>query len=137
MGGVSLWLTGSFSRCSITTLGENPASRQWYAYLKGYRSFPGPGLQLQQVCEGGIRGSDGISVELKKNDRRGAQLSQECPLPINHQPMGTNNRKAQCRWMRSLVPIGLGYRISAGRRQIVSCQGSFFWGGLSIDSRRA
>ena len=39
MGGVSLWLTGSFSRCSMTTLGENPASRQWYAYLKGYRFF--------------------------------------------------------------------------------------------------
>ncbi len=37
-------------------------------------------------------------------DRQGAQLSQECPPPINNQSMGTNNRTAQSlccgRWFR-------------------------------------
>src|SRR5713226_4763142 len=60
-----------------------------------------------------------MSVEANTTDRQGAQLSQECPPPAN-QPMGTNNRTAQCHWMRPLVPIGLGYANSAGTRQIVS-----------------
>ena len=41
----------------------------------------------------GIRGFGEMSVE---TDKQGAQLSQECPPPINDQRMGTNSRTAQC-----------------------------------------
>jgi hypothetical protein len=51
-----------------------------------------------------------MRVEMRLTEGRGAQLSQVRPPSIKHQPMGTNKRTAQCRWMRPLVPIGLGLR---------------------------
>src|SRR6266852_5985956 len=70
-----------------------------------------------------------MSVGTKITDRQGAQLSQECPPPINDQPMGTNNRMAQCLEMRPLVPIGLGCAGSVRNRQIVSfrCRDLLQW----------
>jgi hypothetical protein len=44
----------------------------------------------------GVRTVKRVSTQTKKTDRRGAQLSQECPPPINNESMGTDNRTAQC-----------------------------------------
>ena len=70
----------------------------------------------------GIRVQEGTKAVANKTDRQGAQLSQECPLPANYQPMGTNNCTAQMSLssMRPLVPIGLGCASSVLTRQIVS-----------------
>jgi len=45
-------------------------------------------------------GAGGANVEVNKTDGQGAQLSQECSPPANYQPMGTNNRTAQCRCLQ-------------------------------------
>ncbi len=45
-------------------------------------------------------GVGGTNIEVNRTDRQGAQLSQECPLPANYQPTGTNNRTAQCRCLQ-------------------------------------
>ncbi len=53
--------------------------------------------QLAQMAGvNGIRVQEGTKAVGNKTDRQGAQLSQECPLPANYQPMGTNNCMAQC-----------------------------------------
>jgi hypothetical protein len=55
-----------------------------------------------------------MSVETKMADRQGAQLSQECPPPINNQPMGTNNRTAQCLECGRLFRLGLAVLVVSG-----------------------
>lgn len=48
-----------------------------------------------------------------RNDRWGAQLSQECPPPVDYQPIGTNNRTAQCRCLQCgrLFRLGLAIQV--------------------------
>src|SRR5713101_3194815 len=78
--------------------------------------------------------SDGpVLASRQTNMTGGSTTLPRVPPPINHQPMGTNNRTAQCHWMRPLVPIGLGCASSGGNGQFVSCRGTHF-PHLSVDS---
>jgi hypothetical protein len=68
--------------------------------------------------------SEGKSDEAYWTDRQGAQLSQECPLPIHHQPIGTNNRTAQCRCLQCgrLFRLDLAIQVVSHPPKIVSCE---------------
>src|SRR5260370_36703353 len=65
-----------------------------------------------------------MDFEEEITDRWGAQLSQECPLPANHQPMGTNNRTEQCRCLQ----CGRLFRLDLAG-QVVSGPAKSFHGG--------
>ena len=70
------------------------------------------GVTLPRVLDG-IRARKGMPAGRSRNDRRGAQLSQECPPPVDNQPMGTNNRTAQCRCLQCgrLFRLGLAIQV--------------------------
>src|SRR6266851_4636610 len=59
------------------------------------------------------------SMEATETDERGAQLSQECPPPVNL-PSGTKVRTAQCRWCGRLFRMGRIWVDSAAAGGIVS-----------------
>src|SRR5260370_25410928 len=66
-----------------------------------------------------------MDFEEEITDRWGAQLSQECPLPANHQPMGTNNRTEQCRCLQ----CGRLFRLDLAGQVVSGTAKSFHGGG--------
>src|SRR5260370_15250371 len=72
----------------------------------------------------GIRVQEETKAVANKTDRQGAQLSQECPLPANYQPMGTNNCTAQC----PCLQCGRLFRLDSAVQVVCEPAKSFHFG---------
>lgn len=65
-------------------------------------------------------------MEATGTNERGAQLSQECPPPVNL-PSGTKVRTAQCRWCGRLFRMGRVWVDSGAAGETVSRQPAAGW----------
>lgn len=113
-----------------STLRESFALRQWYAYPKGYRGLLDGLSRTLSTWLGmnDLRLVEENGIDANKTDKQGAQLSQECPPPINHKPIGTNNRTAQCRCLQ----CGRLFRLGLAMQVVQEGAKSFHAGALSF-----